>query len=370
MATKKVSYITLLKEAMKTVQEFDSSQLDITLPQVKQVLDYDGSKEIKTSEKTDASSILERYYFREENEPADVDELEDEIVGPGGDKGTLEDECLKREQEEEPEEKEEEGEEGEKEVLEAYRLFKEQEVEQSTEEAGTKKDMPLAKEPAKEVGDEDIVPEKEAGTLKEQDEEPEEKEEEVPETEIEEAEEKDEEDEEEEEKEEEEDAEKAVVEKLIAELEEEPAEEEEKKEGEEEEGKSKDEKKVEEGVGGAVVGGLLAGPGGAVAGHMLQKQRAQIKQLQQKTGVAEQGEPVGEPGKEKDEVGDQGEEDKVEEPLDVDKKLKEMLPGLPRAMANKNTEFEESKLIKEAQDAISYFMEEEEEEISSDDVQV
>jgi hypothetical protein len=33
MATKKVSYITLLKEAMKNVQEFDSSQLDIVQPQ-------------------------------------------------------------------------------------------------------------------------------------------------------------------------------------------------------------------------------------------------------------------------------------------------------------------------------------------------
>ena len=99
MATKKVSYITLLKEAMKNVQEFDSSQLDVVMPQVKQVLDYDGKAEMKTTEKTDASSILERYYFREEEEnKVDMGELEDEITGEEGQEGTLEDECLKREE--------------------------------------------------------------------------------------------------------------------------------------------------------------------------------------------------------------------------------------------------------------------------------
>jgi len=364
MATKKVSYITLLKEAMKNVHEFDSSQLDVVMPQVKQVLDYDGKAEMKTSEKTDASSILERYYFREENEPADVEELEDEIAGDIDKGETLEDECLKREEVEEKKEEEE----TDKEVLEAYRLFKEQEEANTGEEAGTKKENEPVKEPADQVGEKDITPNKEAGTLKEADED----EEEAPEAELE-----DEEDEEEKEEETEQvevDAEQAVVEKLIAELEEEEPEGE-KEEGEEkevkgEEGAEEDEKKVEEGIAGAVGGAALGAvkggvPGalvGGAAGHLAQK-----KFLKDQEEVKD---------KDEEEEGEEGEEKKEEEePLDVDKKLvKEILPALPRAMANKATEYEEAKLIKEAQDAINYFLEEEDdnesEEVSSKDIVV
>jgi len=317
MATKKVSYITLLKEAIKNVQEFDSNQLDVVLPQVKHVIDYDGKGEMKTNEKVDASSILERYYFKEENE-VDKSEIEDDIAGET--KGTIEE----AEEEEEKEEGEEEGgeeeggeEEGE-EVKEAYNLFKDEEIVVNTykafreqEEAGTKKDKPVSKEPAEEVGEKDIVPEEEAGTLHEEDEE-EEKAAEA-EEEAEEAEEEAEEDEVEEQV----DTEQAVVERLIAEL---------------EEGEEADKGELED---------MIAGKDGS---------EGTLEEAEEE-GEKEEEEAAGE---EEEEAGEEAPED-----LDVDKKLgkmaKESFPD-PARKKHKEEDLDESQAIKEAQKALNFFL--------------
>ena len=64
MSSKKVSYISLLKEA---IQEFDTSKnVDVKGPMLDSILTYDGNGELPTSK--DAGSILERYYFNEEND--------------------------------------------------------------------------------------------------------------------------------------------------------------------------------------------------------------------------------------------------------------------------------------------------------------
>jgi len=101
MATKKISYVSLLKEA---IAEYDAKAMDYRGPMTDPILTYDGGGELET--KKDASSILERYYFLEDEETkidvdtepeyneiktgeeADAvektkDQLEDEIDGDG-----------------------------------------------------------------------------------------------------------------------------------------------------------------------------------------------------------------------------------------------------------------------------------------------
>jgi hypothetical protein len=73
MSTKKVSYIQLLKEA---INEYDAKVMDYKGPITEPILTFDGNGELSTHK--DASSILERYYFKE-NENALV---ETEDVGP------------------------------------------------------------------------------------------------------------------------------------------------------------------------------------------------------------------------------------------------------------------------------------------------
>jgi hypothetical protein len=64
MSSKKVSYVSLLKEA---IQEFDTSKnVDVKGPMLDPILSYDGNGELPTSK--DAGSILERYYYNEEND--------------------------------------------------------------------------------------------------------------------------------------------------------------------------------------------------------------------------------------------------------------------------------------------------------------
>jgi len=59
---KKVSYIQLLKEA---ISEYDTKSLDYKSPMIEPILGFDGNGEMETNR--DASSILERYYFKEKN---------------------------------------------------------------------------------------------------------------------------------------------------------------------------------------------------------------------------------------------------------------------------------------------------------------
>ena len=64
MATKKVQYTKLLKEALT---EFDTTKtVDVTGPMTKQILSYKGDGELKTT--SDAASILERYYFSSDDD--------------------------------------------------------------------------------------------------------------------------------------------------------------------------------------------------------------------------------------------------------------------------------------------------------------
>lgn len=73
MATKKVSYKNLLKEA---ISEFDTSKtVEVKGPMLDPVLSWDGGGEIPTHK--DAASILERYYFNEDqDESVEIEEGE------------------------------------------------------------------------------------------------------------------------------------------------------------------------------------------------------------------------------------------------------------------------------------------------------
>ena len=73
MATKKVSYKNLLKEA---ISEFDTSKtVEVKGPMLDPVLSWDGGGEIPTHK--DAASILERYYFNEDqDETVEIEEGE------------------------------------------------------------------------------------------------------------------------------------------------------------------------------------------------------------------------------------------------------------------------------------------------------
>jgi len=64
MTTKKVSYSTLLKEAMSDFNTVPT--VDVTGPMTKQILSYKGDGELKTT--SDVASILERYYFGNGND--------------------------------------------------------------------------------------------------------------------------------------------------------------------------------------------------------------------------------------------------------------------------------------------------------------
>ena len=62
--SRKVSYVKLLKEAMS---DFDTSKsVDVKGPMVDSILSYKGDGELPTHK--DAASILERYYFNENND--------------------------------------------------------------------------------------------------------------------------------------------------------------------------------------------------------------------------------------------------------------------------------------------------------------
>ena len=55
----KVSYVELLKEA---ISEYDTKSFDYKGPLIAPIISYDGEGELKTQK--DATSVLERYYFK------------------------------------------------------------------------------------------------------------------------------------------------------------------------------------------------------------------------------------------------------------------------------------------------------------------
>ena len=117
MASKKVSYIELLKEA---IHEFDTSKtVDVKGPMVDPILKYDGGGELPTHK--DAASILERFYFNKDEGKVNVVEHEDNEIsevpptedsGVSGEKKEIEKEVTEQEENEQEEnEKDEEKEE-------------------------------------------------------------------------------------------------------------------------------------------------------------------------------------------------------------------------------------------------------------------
>jgi len=64
---KKISYIELLKEA---ISEYDTKSFDVKGPMLDPIISYDGGGELQTHK--DASSILERYYFKEKEDESRV----------------------------------------------------------------------------------------------------------------------------------------------------------------------------------------------------------------------------------------------------------------------------------------------------------
>jgi len=80
MSKKKVSYMGLLKEA---ISEFDTSKsVDVKGPMLDPILSYSGGGELPTHK--DAASILERYYFQEE-EDTGVSVFEDTLAADTND---------------------------------------------------------------------------------------------------------------------------------------------------------------------------------------------------------------------------------------------------------------------------------------------
>ena len=78
MSTKKVSYVKLLKEA---IADFDTSKtVDVKGPMADPILSYRGDGELPTHK--DAASILERYYFKENNDSGIQVPNLDEAEGP------------------------------------------------------------------------------------------------------------------------------------------------------------------------------------------------------------------------------------------------------------------------------------------------
>ena len=136
MTQKKVSYINLLKEAIK---EFDNigDTVDIKGPMLDTILAYRGDGELETSK--DAASILERYYFEENQDPGvaieeegPIDNAIDEVPDKNIEKTKKDIEKAVTEQEEE---KEEEGKEEEEEIEEQKEEGKEEEKEEDLEES-------------------------------------------------------------------------------------------------------------------------------------------------------------------------------------------------------------------------------------------
>jgi len=86
--SKKVSYMNLLKEAISDVSEYDTSDnLEVKGPMLDPIISWDGGGEIPTYK--DAASILERYYFNEENDEgvtvSDDEELQSDYQNDKGD---------------------------------------------------------------------------------------------------------------------------------------------------------------------------------------------------------------------------------------------------------------------------------------------
>jgi len=76
MGTRKVSYMSLLKEA---ISEFDTSdKVDVKGPFLDPILGYDGGGELPTHK--DAASILERYYFKEGSDEGVQVEHKDDVM--------------------------------------------------------------------------------------------------------------------------------------------------------------------------------------------------------------------------------------------------------------------------------------------------
>ena len=77
MAKRKVSYVKILKEALG---EFDTSKnVDVKGPMLDAIVSYKGDGELPTHK--DAASILERYYFGENEETSvSIDEHTDNVI--------------------------------------------------------------------------------------------------------------------------------------------------------------------------------------------------------------------------------------------------------------------------------------------------
>ena len=87
--SKKQSYMNLLKQA---ISEFDTSDnLEVKGPMLDPIISWDGGGEIPTYK--DAASILERYYF-DENQDAPIRTLEEEDAASMADDRTGEPLCL------------------------------------------------------------------------------------------------------------------------------------------------------------------------------------------------------------------------------------------------------------------------------------
>jgi len=84
MATKKVSYKNLLKQA---ISEFDTSKtVEVKGPMLDPILSWDGDGELPVYK--DAASILERYYFNEDTEATvNVDDLQESEYNEDGTEG-------------------------------------------------------------------------------------------------------------------------------------------------------------------------------------------------------------------------------------------------------------------------------------------
>lgn len=164
MSTKKVSYMKLLKEA---ISEFDTSKnVDVKGPMLDPILSYSGDGELPTFK--NVASILERYYFQEDNDKgvsvqedklAADDNKIDAIPGkePKATKKDIKDELV--EQELEPEEEEEPAEIEESSTIELEnsvieKLIAEMEDEEIDDEKKKKDEKKPASEANREVGDE------------------------------------------------------------------------------------------------------------------------------------------------------------------------------------------------------------------------
>jgi len=84
MATKKVSYKNLLKQA---ISEFDTSKtVEVKGPMLDPILSWDGDGELPVYK--DAASILERYYFNEDqDDQVTIDDLEESEYNEDGTEG-------------------------------------------------------------------------------------------------------------------------------------------------------------------------------------------------------------------------------------------------------------------------------------------